>query len=207
MLLSLVPLLLVFVFMTPQGEETVDTVIMQSLAALFLSGFIAIQHGQFVFSWDSAHFDSFIACGIGMETIAKARLVGLQLLCVASIALMLPFMIFFAPDLILYSLAFLFYNCGVSCVLLTFAGLWNRKPAVLDESAFFNYQGFSTHHYLLVLPLCIPPIFVMLFVKAFHALLFLASIGLVGLLLNPVWGKLIARQLHRRVYRIARSFR
>ncbi len=206
MLLGMSLLTIALVLLIFSSEEMVDP-LMQVFIVIYLTGLVPLTYGQLVFAWDSPHFDWLMARRLSPSTLIRARLLLLQGFCTICFLAALPFLAWFAPQLIALSFAFLFYNTGVSCVLAILAALWNRRRVILSRSTFLNHQGFSVQSYIFLFLLLIPPTVLPILLDKPYALLVIASIGLLGLVLTPLWTCRFSYIFERRRYIMAAGFR
>ncbi len=77
----------------------------------------------------------------------------------------------------------------------------------LDQSTFFNYQGTSTHHLVVVLPIMGLPVGLVVGVGLSTTVLVAAGLGLLGLLTVPLWTRGLGRLLWRQRHAMASGFR
>lgn len=176
---------------------------------LFASGAFAINYGQLMFSWESRYFDGLLTRDIRPQHWILAKFMTLQGSCLLTFLVSLPLFVFITPELVPLHVTFLFYNAGVTCVLMLALAVRNQKRIDLGQSNLFNYQGFSLLHWLWIIPVLAPPavLFALLDGKPGTAHAFIASLGLVSMVLAWPWSQLFARQLARRKHRMAAGFR
>ena len=187
-----------------------QNILMGALAGLFASGIFAVNHGQLMFSWESRYFDGILARCIDTRSLVTSKLLTLQASCVIFFVLSLPVFLGLAPDLVPLHVSFLFYNAGVTSVLMVALAVNNRKRISIEKGGgFFNYEGFGLRHWLWFIPTAIPPILLLFLMRdqAQTGLLILGSLGVVGLLLTGAWSRLFEHVLLRRKYIMAAGFR
>jgi hypothetical protein len=86
-------------------------------------------------------------------------------------------------------------------------GTWARTPLQLDQSTFFNYQGTSTYHFLVVVPIMGLPIGLVVGMGLSAALLVVSGLGVLGGLAVPLWTRSLGHVLHRQRHAMAAGFR
>ena len=129
--------------------------------------------------------------------------------CLVLFVLSLPLFFWLAPNLLMLHVAFLFYNAGVTSILMLALAVFNRKRVNSAEGSFFNYQGFSLMHWLWIIPTILPPALLLFFLEATPetAMSFIAMLGLISMLLIWPWSLVLSRFLTRRKYLMAAGFR
>lgn len=183
--------------------------VMDAFLGLFASGAFALNYGQLMFAWESRHFDGLLSRDLSPQQLVLAKLMVLQLSCLAMFLICLPFFLWLAPRLLTLHVAFLFYNVGVTCVLMLTLAVRNQKRVSTSEGHFFNYQGFSFWHWLWLLPTVAPPAALLVgFGDApATAITLVAALGLLNMLLAWPWAHVLGRQLTQRRYTMAAGFR
>jgi hypothetical protein len=183
--------------------------LMDAFLGLFASGAFALNYGQLMFAWESQHFDGLLSRDLSPQQLVLAKLMVLQLSCLAMFLICLPFFLWLAPRLLTLHVAFLFYNVGVTCVLMLTLAVRNQKRVSTSEGHFFNYQGFSFWHWLWLLPTVAPPAALLVgFGDApATAITLVATLGLINMLLAWPWAYVLGRQLTQRRYIMAAGFR
>ncbi len=183
--------------------------VMAAAVGLFASGVFALNYGQLMFAWESRYFDGLLARDIQLQHAVLAKFMVLMGSCLALFIISLPLFFWLAPNLLMLHVAFLFYNAGVTSMLMLALSVFNRRRVNAAEGSFFNYQGFSIMHWLWIIPTILPPALLLYFMEANPdaALSLIASMGLICMLLAWPWSMLLARFLGRRKYLMAEGFR
>jgi hypothetical protein len=181
-----------------------------ALFGLFASGTFALNYGQLMFAWESSYFDGLMARNIRPEELVVAKLMVLQGSCLVFFLLSLPLFIWLGSNLLLLHVAFLFYNAGVTSVLMLALAVRNRKRVNISKSGgFFNYEGFSAMHWMWILPTVIPPAVILFLLQStqWTALLTIGGIGVASLVLSRQWSELFTRHLVERKHLMGRVSR
>ena len=183
--------------------------VMAAAVGLFASGVFALNYGQLMFAWESRYFDGLLARNIQLQHTVLAKFMVLMGSCLALFIISLPLFFWLAPNLLMLHVAFLFYNAGVTSMLMLALSIFNRRRVNAAEGSFFNYQGFSIMHWLWIIPTILPPALLLFFMdnNTDAALSLIASLGLICMLLSWPWSMLLARFLARRKYLMAEGFR
>ena len=108
-----------------------------AVIGIFASGTFALNYGQLMFSWESTYFDGFLARNIRMEELILAKLMLLQGSCLVFFLISLPLFIILSPDLLLLHVTFLFYNAGVTSVLMLALAVRNQRRVNIAKSGSF----------------------------------------------------------------------
>lgn len=172
---------------------------------LFLTIGFVLNYGQFMFGWESLYFDGHLARPVDFRHLLWAKLLLMQISCPVLALVCLPFLLIFAPELLVAYSVLLLYNIGFSTACMLFFATMNRKRLYISPSSFFNQQGTSLHHLLAIIPLLAPPAILMLATD--YGPLSLAVGGLLCWTLSPVWIRLLAHRLQKCKYRMAAGFR
>lgn len=183
--------------------------VMAAAVGLFASGVFALNYGQLMFAWESRYFDGLMARDLKPQHLVLAKFMVLQGSCLVLFLASLPLFIWLARELLMLHVAFLFYNAGVTSILMLLLAVYNRKRVNATEGSFFNYQGFSVMHWLWIIPTIIPPALLLYLLEGTPetALSMIAALGLISMLLAWPSSKFIAQVLTRRKYLMAAGFR
>ncbi|WP_263820233.1 DUF5687 family protein [Salinibacter sp.] len=172
-----------------------------------LSGYLGLTYTQFGYAWHGTHFDGFLARAVAPRLLVQAQFVTFVGLCMAPLMLIVPVIAAVRPQLLASLGSFFLYNAGVTAPLLLVLGTWSRTALKLDQSTFFNYQGTSSYHFLMVLPIMGLPIGLVVGVGLSSTLLVAAGLGLLGLVTVPLWTRGVGRLLWRQRHAMAMGFR
>jgi len=178
--------------------------------AMFVTGFPMITYGQWVISWDSAHFDSIMTKNIPIRTYLNANyylMVALNIICF----IITSAYFFFGTKIIYMHLTAFIFNLGVNVPLLLLGAMYKTKRIDLSKSSSMNYQGMTYKNYLIIFPIIFVPMIVVAvlsyFASLWVALGTLSIIGLAGILLRkPILNSLVSL-FHDRKYKLAEGFR
>lgn len=183
--------------------------LMAAAVGLFASGVFALNYGQLMFAWESRYFDGLLARKIHLQHVVLAKFMVLMGSCLVLFVISLPLFFWLAPNLLMLHVAFLFYNAGVTSMLMLALAVFNRRRVNAAKGSFFNYQGFSLMHWLWIIPTILPPALLLFFLETTPetALSVIAILGLASMLLAWPWSRVLARFLARRKYVMAAGFR
>ena len=178
--------------------------------AMFMTGVLMFMYGQWVVSWDSAHFDSLMTRNLSIRTYLTANyflLIGFNIIC---FILTTPYF-FFGMKIVYMHLAAFIFNVGVNVYLLLFLATYNNRRIDLSKSSAMNYQGTTYKSFLIVLPILLLPMLIVwllsLVASVTFALWTLTLLGVVGILFRKPLITLCVNQFNRRKYILAEGFR
>lgn len=179
-------------------------------AAIFMTGINISVYGQFMFAWQSAHFDGLLVNKINYHDFIKAKFL-LFTISSTLITALSAFYGFMSYKLLLLHLAAYIYNIGIGTVVVLYFANFNYKRLDITRSASFNWQGVGASQWLLGLPLLLVPLIIYIpfgiLNEPYWGLGMLTLLGLVGLLLRNYWIDVIVRKFEKQRYKIAEGFR
>ena len=179
-------------------------------AAIFMTGITVVTYGQFMFAWQSAHFDGLLVNKVDFKNFIKAKFLLLTISCTL-ITVLSTFYGFISYKLLLLHLVAYLYNIGFGVVVILFFATNNYKRLDITQSATFNWQGVGATQWLLGLPFALVPVLLYLpfgiINKPYFGLLSIGVFGLITLLLRNYWVALIVKRFERKRYQIAEGFR
>lgn len=179
-------------------------------AAIMMTGISILTYGQFMFAWQSSHFDGLLTNKIDFKDFIKAKFL-LFTISSTVITVLASFYGFMSWKLLLLHLAAYLYNIGFGTVVVLYFATLNYKRLDITKSASFNWQGVGASQMILGLPFILLPIFIYLpFGNLDHPFWGLFAVGLFGLmmlLLRNFWIKVITNRFEKQRYKIAEGFR
>ena len=179
-------------------------------AAIFMTGISIVTYGQFMFAWQSAHFDGLLSSKINFKDFIKAKFLLFTIACTV-ITILSSFYGFVSYKLLLLHLAAYLYNIGFGTVLVLFFATNNYKRLDISQSASFNWQGVGATQWILGFPFFLVPVFLYvpfgLMNKPYWGLIAIGFFGLITLLLRNYWIKLLVNRFEKKRYKIAEGFR
>ena len=200
---------LIYVAIPLVRAELLGSTIVQALTSMFASGIFAFNYGQLMFSWESTVFDGILTKSVALRDMVMAKFIILQGSCIAFFLLSVPLFVALAPDLVPMHVALLFYNVGMSTVMIMVLALNNNRRVTLARVGFFTFEGFSLLHWLWYIPMVVPPVLVLYVLSASPAtgLIVLGLMGLASYIFTPQWSTFFARILEHQRYEMAAGFR
>jgi hypothetical protein len=181
------------------------------LFGLFMTGMIALNHGQLMLSWNSLHFDLLLSRGNTVHDIFKAKYYILALSCVVTYVLTLPY-VFYDPMIVVFNTALLFINTSFSIYIYMALASYNSLRIDPNEGGAMNMSGFGAAHYLIGIPIMVFPI-VLYYAGKFGfgsttgGVLTLLSVGVVATLFHKHVINACVNLFEKNRYKIAAAFR
>jgi len=179
-------------------------------AGIFMTGVTIIIYGQFMFAWQSAHFDGLLSNKINFKNFIKAKFL-LFTIGSSIISLLSTFYGFLSWKLVFMHLVCYLYNIGFGTVIVLYLATFNYKRIDITKSASFNYQGTGATQWLLMFPYALTPMLMYLPFSLLNIPYWgLSAIGIFGvimLLMRGFWINLITAKFEKQRYKIAEGFR
>ncbi len=179
-------------------------------AAIFMTGFSILSYGQFMFAWQSSHFDGLLINKIDFKDYIKGKFLLFTIICTI-VTILASFYAFLSPKLLLLHLAAYLYNIGFCTVLVLYLATFNYKRIDITRSASFNFQGMGATQWILMLPFVLLPYLIYLpfgyLNRPYLGLMAIGFFGLMMLAMRSYWINYIARKLELKRYKIAEGFR
>jgi hypothetical protein len=177
---------------------------------MLMSGIFIINFGQFMFSWQGAHFDGLLVSKMNFSEFLKAKYLLFTIVSTTTFILTTPYAYFGWRILLIQSVMYL-WNIGVSTTIILYAANYNSKRIDLSKGASFNWEGTGATQWLLAFPLFLPPILIYLLCKSLGSanlgLVVLAAIGLAFLITRNFWIGILKNNFYKQKYTIAEGFR
>jgi len=177
---------------------------------MFMTGIFIISYGQFMFSWQAAHFDGLLVSKISFSDFLKAKYLLFTIISTGYFVLTTPYAFFGWHTLFTYFVMYL-WNIGVNTTMVLFFANRNYKRIDLSKGAAFNWEGVSGNQWILSLPLIVTPFVIYGPFAAFgHGDIGLACLALTGLVFiftRNFWIRQLTADFNEKRYKIAEGFR
>lgn len=192
------------------NKQFKDNSFMLLFASTFTTGGFLINYGQFLFSWESSYWDGLLVRRMPMSTYLNAKFYLFAAVALFSFIVSIP-LVYFGMNILITNAIMLLYNIGVNAFIVFFASTYNKKRIDLAAASAMNWQGVGASQWLLSLPIFILPLLITgpfsYFIDDNAGLIALAVCGVLGIVLHPVWLKLVAQRLKTAKYETAEGFR
>ncbi|MEO6904809.1 MAG: DUF5687 family protein, partial [Ginsengibacter sp.] len=198
-----------YIFFTPEHLSKNDFGFFL-LISIFITGIFMSSYGQFLFAWQSSHFDGMMASNINIKTYLKGKLYLLTTFSTVSFLLSLLYG-FLSWKLIPILIAAWLFNIGIHSVLTCFIGTRNYKGLDLSKGSSFNYQGTGAAQWLysfviLIVGGAIYLPFALL-INSWSGIVAIGILGLISFLMQDWWLDKITVQFQKHKYKILEGFR
>lgn len=207
-LLMFTPIFLAYGLLFYRAESSLSSMLV--FAGIFITGFAAMNYGQYLGAWEARFFDGIFSRGFAIEDYYHAKFRLLALLIGVSYLLSLVYAFMDVKYFYLHTACFLF-NLGFNTFILMFFSTYQRKPLDLNAGSAFNYQGMSAVQFLVTLPLLIVPILLYFMTTLFYSELIgfavVGGAGLFSLAFYKVWIKGISDNFREKKHAMATGFR
>lgn len=208
-LLGLLSLFYGVIFYQPEQLDK-DQFGFMVFAAIFMTGSSIINYGQYMFAWQSAHFDGLLANKINYTNFIKAKFL-LFTITSTIVSLIAALYSFISWKILLVTLAAYLYNMGFGIVIVLWFATKNYKRMDISKSGSFNWQGGSALQLIMSIPLLILPVAIYVAFSfmgnPYLGLLALGLFGLITLLSRNFWVNKLTRTFIKKKYKIAEGFR
>lgn len=148
---------------------------------IMATGMIAINYGQFLFSWQAGHFDFSLTQPVPLRILVESKYWLLAAITGFWFLLSIP-LLYFGWALVLANFVAFLYNVGINIFLIMNMSMWGPRRIDLEANGTWNYEGMGAAQWLMSIPFLFSPyIFYLPFSIAGHPMLGLLAVGLAGL--------------------------
>jgi hypothetical protein len=180
------------------------------LAGIILVGMFSVSYGQFFPAWHSNYFSMLMCQRLTMKQFLRSFYMLVTVVSIICYFLTLPYALIY-PKIIYTHLAVLLYNLGVNIPVMFFIGLYSKKRLDLNQSSVMNYQGVGVSQWLAGMPMLLGPIGIFYLLKlAFGTIggyIGIGTIGLIGILLNPIIIDFFSKQYRKQKHQLIRNYK
>ncbi len=180
------------------------------LFALLITGVFISNYGQFLFAWQSSHFDGMMSYNINMKQYIKAKFILFVVVCTFQF-LMASFYGLMSWRILPIQLAAFLYGIGVNSFATIYVATFNYRYLNLSKSASMNFQGIGSVQWLQSLLFSFGPalVFYLLnkFIGFWVAILSISSLGIIGLAFHEMIINWLVGQFNIRKHKILEGFR
>lgn len=177
---------------------------------MFMTGIFIINYGQFMFSWQSSHFDGLLVSPVNAKDFFKSKFLLFSLFSTVCFVLTIPYVYFGWRVLMIHAVMYV-WNLGVNTLLVLYFANQNYKRIDLGKAATFNWEGVGASQWILSIPLLIGPFLVYLpFRLTGFPNIGIAAVGIIGLIFiitREYWLNKLVDAFKEKRYTIAEGFR
>jgi len=179
-------------------------------AGVFITGFGAMNYGQYLSAWESRFFDGIFSRNFEIEDYYRAKFRLLFMMIGVCYVLSLLYTLMDVKYFYLHTACFLF-NIGFNSFIMLFFSTYQRKALDLNAGSAFNYQGTSALQFLLVMPLLIVPMLLFFMANLLYGEMIgyavVGGAGLLSLCFYKIWIKGISDNFREKKHAMATGFR
>lgn len=174
------------------------------------SGLFMINYGQFLFSWQGAHFDFTLTQPASIRLYVESKYWLLISFTVLWFLFSIPF-VYIGWHILLVNFVATLFNVGINIFVVMNMAMWGAKRIDLKHSGTLNYEGMGAAQWVMGIPIFASPyIFYLPFSLMGHPILGLVSVGIAGLIGIVFHRKLIditSQRLFDMRYNMSSDFR
>jgi len=178
--------------------------------SLFTSGVILIMYGQFMYSWQSAHFDGLLSQKISVKDFFRAKFLLLAIFTTVAFFLTIPYA-YFGWHILTIQFVLYLWNLGVNILIVLLFANKNFKYIDLSKSASFNWEGIGATQWLLGIPLTLCPYVIYLpclwLGYPMVGIVLIALTGVSFIITREYWITILVSNFNKNKYKIAEGFR
>lgn len=195
------------VFFTQETYQKMPAMLM--FASLFITGGFALNYGQFIPAWDSAHYKMLMSQSFRYRKFLDSKWVLMVAMTTILYFLSIPYL-YFGTKIFLMITCGAIFNIGFNSLFLLYAGSFNRKRIDLTKGGFGNTQGTSATQFLIIIPLMLFPMAIYWvfdkFVGFNSGFIAVALVGVVGIVFKNYFMNLIEKKYIKDKYAMINAF-
>ncbi len=180
------------------------------IGGIFLTGLFISNYGQFLFAWQSSHFDGMMAGNLNIKTYIKSKFLLFTSVCTV-VLLITSFYGLIDWRIALIQLAAYLYNVGIHTVIAVYFATHSYKGIDISKKAAFNFQGLGASQWIYSLLVFFIPLIIYLplalLINSWAGIIALGILGLISFLLQDWWTELLTKEFIKRKHRILEGFR
>lgn len=208
--LALLPIFLLYGLFFYTDHEYKEAFGFSIFIGTFMIGGMMINYLSYAFAYESSYFDFLITRDFVMQKYLRAKLMTGMVMATICYILTIPYVFFGWKILLIHTVAYLF-NLGIVAPSLLFIATYNKKKMDLSKGSSFNWQGIGANNWIASIGTFLVPVLIYLPFGSlgyeFTGLGVLAIIGIVGLMFQKTFIKLIFNNYHERKYIMSEGFR
>ena len=180
------------------------------MGGVFLTGLFISNYGQFLFAWQSAHFDGMMAGNLSIKTYIKSKFLLFTIVCTV-VLLLTSFYGFITWKIIIIQLVGYLYNVGIHTVIAIYFATRSYKGIDITKKGAFNFQGTGASQWIYSLIVFLVPAAIYLpfalLTTPWIGMIVLGTLGLISFLLQDWWTEILTKEFKKRKHRILEGFR
>ena len=203
-------LILMYGFIIYPKHLLADNYYTAFFGAQMITGIFIVNYGQFLFAWQSSHFDGIMSYNINMKQYLKAKF--FLLVTVSTIQfLLVSFYGLLDWKVIPIQVAAYLFNIGINSFLIMYMATYNYKYLNITKSASMNRQGMGSTQIIEGILIAFVPTLIFFLLNKFTGfwptIAVMSILGIAGLLFRPNIINWLADQFQVRKHKILEGFR
>lgn len=180
------------------------------LFAILITGLFVSNYGQFLFAWQSNHFDGMMSYNFNVKQYIRAKFSLLLTVCTLQFIFASLYGLMGWRILIIQLAAFL-YSIGINSFIVIYSSTFNYRRLNLSKSGSMNFQGVGALQWLQSMFISFGPALLFYLLNKFigfgFAIIFISGAGVLGLAFNDLLINWLVKQFMIRKYKILEGFR
>lgn len=201
--------LFVVLFSNKNSQQSTN-IYLRMFFLIYLIGVFALQHGQFLFSWECSYFDFIYAYKNNLHKYLKAKFILFTASEILMSILLLPIIVILKMNLTAF-FSVLIFDIGVVNFVVIYFGIYNTSQINLNRSVFANWEGMSVSNFFMSVVVGVVPLIMTFLLKFFLSetsiYLIYMFIGVVMFICNDYWLRFITKKFMLRKYISIKEFR
>lgn len=208
--LMMIPLFALYGLMVYPKEDVLDSEALLLMVGLFMTGSFMMTFGMYFFAWESGHFDLVLTSNSSYLNFLRSKYTLMVISSLLMYCLVLPYTYYGAYILLVNTVALIF-NIGFNTFVLLYFACNNSKYMDLSGGSAFNFQGVSSQHFFLMIPLLAFPLIIYAPFGAMGSpimgLVLIGTIGLLGIIFHEKLLVAVTKRFISKKYTMAEGFR
>lgn len=208
--LMMLPLFALYGLMFYPKGDMLDSTAFLIFVGLFMTGGFMMTFGLYFFAWESGHFDLILTSNTSYLNYLRSKYNLMVLSALLMYFLILPYT-YYGTYILLVNTVALIFNIGVNTFLLLYFACNNSKYMDLSGGSAFNFQGISSQHFFLMIPILLFPLMIYApFGATDNSILGLglvSTVGLLGIIFHEKLLVAVTKRFISKKYKMAEGFR
>ncbi len=208
--LMMIPLFALYGFMFYPKGDTMDSTAFLMFVGLFMTGGFMMTFGMYFFAWESGHFDLVLTSNTSYLNYLRSKYNLMVLSSLLMYCLVLPYT-YYGTYILLVNTVAMIFNIGFNTFVLLYFACNNSKYMDLSGGSAFNFQGVSSQHFFLMIPILLLPLIIYapfgVMGLPIIGLVVIGTIGLLGIIFHEKLLVAVTKRFISKKYKMAEGFR
>ncbi len=208
--LMMIPLFALYGFMFYPKGDMLDSTAFLMFVGLFMTGGFMMTFGMYFFAWESGHFDLILTSNTSYLNYLRSKYNLMVLSSLLMYCLVLPYT-YYGTYILLVNTVAMIFNIGVNTFVLLYFACNNSKYMDLSGGSAFNFQGVSSQHFFLMIPILLFPLIIYapfgIMEYPTLGLVVIGAIGLLGVIFHEKLLIAVTKRFISKKYKMAEGFR